>query len=105
MSGEYTIAAVVGAVAVVAIELLWLRTGVFSRVSYWVTMAIVFFFQVLVDGWFTKLSAPLVIYAPEHLSGVRFPFDIPVEDYAFGFAMVTLAILLWERGRQRVEVS
>jgi hypothetical protein len=29
--------------------------------------------------------------------GVRFPWDIPIEDFGFGFAMVTLTILLWRR--------
>ena len=31
--------------------------------------------------------------------GVRFPFDIPVEDFLFGFALVTAVLLLWERQR------
>ncbi len=49
------------------------------------------------DGWLTKLSAPVVIYRPSHFSGVRFPLSIPVEDFLYGFALVTLAIVLWER--------
>jgi hypothetical protein len=28
---------------------------------------------------------------------VRVPWDIPVEDYLFGFSMVTLTLLLWVR--------
>ena len=95
--GEYTAAALVAAAVVVAFELAWLRTGLFRDRTYWIAMAIVAFFQVLVDGWLTKLSAPIVLYAPEHLSGVRFPWDVPVEDYLFGFALVTLVMLLWER--------
>ncbi len=59
-------------------------------------MAIVFFFQVLVDGWLTKLGDPIVLYAPAHFLGVRFPFDIPIEDFGFGFALVTAAILAWQ---------
>jgi lycopene cyclase domain-containing protein len=94
---EYTVAAVVGAGAVVALEVVWLRTGLFRDRAYWVAMAIVFFFQVLVDGWLTKLSAPIVLYEREELSGVRFPWDVPVEDYLFGFALVTLVMLLWDR--------
>ena len=94
---DYTVLAVVGVVAVVAAEALWLRTGVFRSRSYWVAMAIVFFFQALVDGWLTKLSSPIVIYNGNEFSGVRFPWDIPVEDFLFGFALVTLAIVLWER--------
>jgi lycopene cyclase domain-containing protein len=101
---EYLVAAPVAAVAVVLLEVLVLRTGLFRDRTYWMAMAIVLFFQVLVDGWLTKLSAPIVLYDPEELSGVRFPWDVPVEDYLFGFALVTLVMLLWERaGRRTVE--
>ena len=51
------------------------------------------------DGWLTKRSAPVVIYNQRHTSGVRFPFDIPIEDFLFGFALVTAVLLLWERQR------
>jgi len=64
-------------------------------------MVIVLAFQILVDGWLTKLSAPIVIYDDRHTTGVRFPFDIPVEDFLFGWAMVTAVLLLWERRRKR----
>ncbi len=88
---------------VVALELAWLRTGVFRQRAYWLAMLVVFAFQVPVDGWMTKLSDPIVIYNPSVLSGVRFPFDIPLEEFAYAWAMVTFAILLWERaGRQEV---
>jgi lycopene cyclase domain-containing protein len=76
------------------------RTGLFRRAAYWLSMAIVIGFQILVDGWLTKLSAPIVIYDNRHSSGLRFPFDIPVEDYLFGFALVTAVLLLWERQRE-----
>ena len=88
---------VLAAVAVVALELLWLRTGVFRQAAYWLAMAIVFAFQVPVDGWMTKLSDPIVIYNPSVLSGLRFPLDVPTEEFVYAFAMVTFAILLWER--------
>lgn len=101
--GEYTAAALVGAIAVVLVEVLWLRTGLFRDRTYWIAMAIVLFFQVLVDGWLTKLSAPIVLYAPSEFSGVRFPWDVPVEDYLFGFALVTLVMLLWERAGRTLD--
>ena len=94
---EYTWAALVSVIVVVAVELLWLRTGIFATATYWIAYGIVVFFQVLVDGWLTKLSAPIVIYSPEHFTGWRAPFDVPVEDYLFGFSMITLAIILWVR--------
>lgn len=94
---EYTVLSVVGVVAVVLLELLWARTGIFSSLRYWLAMGIVFSFQVLVDGWLTKLSDPIVVYHPDHFLGVRFPWDIPVEDFAFGFAMLTLTLVAWIR--------
>ena len=84
----------------VAAEVGWLRTGVFRTKTYWISMGIVFGFMVGVDGWMSKLSAPIVIYDPDRISGLRFPWDIPTEEFAYAFAMLTLPILLWERDRQ-----
>ncbi|HEX3623118.1 MAG TPA: lycopene cyclase domain-containing protein [Acidimicrobiales bacterium] len=98
---EYTWASIVAVVAVVAVELFWLKTGIFAKATFWISYAIILFFQVLVDGWLTKLSAPIVTYNPDRFSGIRVPFDIPVEDYLFGFALIVLTILLWERAGQR----
>ena len=100
---EYTVLAVVSVLATVAVERFWLRTGVLRTAKYWVAMAIVFAFQVPVDGWLTKLSAPIVIYDPAQMTGIRFPWDIPVEDYLFGYSMVTLTILLWVHWVRRHE--
>jgi lycopene cyclase domain-containing protein len=94
---EYTVAAGASVLVIVAFELLILRTGLFRRPAYWVTLAIVWAFQIPVDGWLTKLSAPIVLYAPDQATGIRFPWDIPVEDFAFGFSLVTVTLLLWER--------
>jgi lycopene cyclase domain-containing protein len=92
---EYTVLAVLSVLGTLAVELFWLRTGVFRTAQYWISMAIVYTFHVLVDGWLTKLSAPIVIYDGEMITGVRVPWDIPVEDYLFGFSMITLTILVW----------
>lgn len=99
--GEYTLLTLVAVLAVVIVELAWARTGIFGSSRYWLSMAIVAAFQVAVDGWLTKLSDPVVIYHPAQFSGVRAPWDIPVEDFGFGFAMITLTIIVWVRlGRQ-----
>jgi lycopene cyclase domain-containing protein len=97
----YTLPAAVAVLLVCAMELAVLRTGLFRRPAYWLSMLIVLGFQIPVDGWLTKLSSPIVIYEDKQLSGVRFPFDIPVEDFLFGFALVTAVLLLWERQRAR----
>jgi lycopene cyclase domain-containing protein len=93
----YTLWAAVAAVAAIALEVVWLRTGLFRNPAYWITLAITWAFQIPVDGWLTKLSAPIVIYNRHDFSGVRFPWDIPVEDFAYGFALVTLVLALWVR--------
>ena len=102
--GEYTVAGVLAVVAVIAAELAWARTGIFGRPAYWLTMAVVLGFQILVDGWLTKRSAPMVLYRASATTGWRFPWDIPVEDFLFGFALVTLVIVRWEVvGRRTVK--
>jgi lycopene cyclase domain-containing protein len=97
----YTLPVVVASILVVLWELRILRTGLFRKPTYWISMVIVLGFQIPVDGWLTKLSAPIVVYDDTHTVGVRFPWDIPVEDFLFGFAMVTAVLLLWERQRLR----
>lgn len=97
----YTLPAVLAVLLVGTLELAVLRTGLFRRPAYWLSMLIVLGFQIPVDGWLTKLSSPIVSYDDQQLSGVRFPFDIPVEDFLFGFALVTAVLLLWERQRAR----
>lgn len=92
---------VLAALVVVVLELRVLRTGLFRQKAYWIAMAIIFAFQIPVDGWMTKLSAPLVRYNPEVLSGWRWPLDIPTEEFVYAWAMLTLAMLLWERAGRR----
>ena len=102
MSGlGYTVPAIVATLAVGVLEFTVLRTGLFRRPAYWLSMLIVIGFQILVDGWLTKLSAPVVVYDNRQTSGIRFPLDIPIEDFFFGFALVTAVLLLWERQRER----
>ena len=106
MSGlGYTAPAALAVFAVCALEFGILRTGLFRRPAYWISMVIVIGFQILVDGWLTKLTAPIVIYDDRQTIGIRFPFDIPFEDFFFGFALVTAVLLLWERRGRRSDVS
>jgi lycopene cyclase domain-containing protein len=92
--GEYTLAAAVGVTLTVLLELLVLRTGLFRDPRYWVALAIVACFQLLVNGVLT--CPPIVSYDPAQLLGPRIACA-PVEDLAFGFAMVTTTIALWRR--------
>lgn len=93
---EYTAAAVVVVAGVVVLELRVLRTGLLRTRAYWIAMGICYGFMIAVNGWLTKLTAPIVVYDAAATTGWRFPWDIPVEDYLFGFALLTLTMLLWD---------
>lgn len=97
----YPALALVAAVLVVAAELLWFRSGLFRSRAYYVSMLIVFGFMVAVDGWLTKLSAPIVIYDDTQTTGIRPIWDILLEEYAYAFALLAMIILLWDRAGQR----
>jgi lycopene cyclase domain-containing protein len=101
---HYTAAAVLAVGGVVLLEVGVLRTGLLRTRAYWIAMAICYAFMIAVNGWLTKLTAPIVLYDEDATTGWRFPWDIPVEDYLFGFALLTLAMLLWDaapRARRR----
>ena len=93
---EYTATAVVVVAAIVLFELRVLRTGLLGTRAYWIALAICYVFMIAVNGWLTKLTAPVVLYDADATTGWRFPWDIPVEDYLFGFALLTLTMLLWD---------
>ena len=92
MIGEYTAASALGIVLAVLLELLVLRTGLFRDPRYWVALAIVAVFQLLVNGVLT--CPPIVSYDPAEILGPRI-VCAPIEDLGFGFAMVTTTIALW----------
>jgi lycopene cyclase domain-containing protein len=98
--GEYTLLTLISMVVVVGLELFVFRTGLFRKLAYWLSMIIVLGFQIPVDGWLTKLSAPIVLYNENQMLGVRAPWDIPIEDFGFGFTMVTLTMMLWLRAKR-----
>lgn len=98
---EYTAAAIVVVAGVVVLELRVLRTGLLRTRAYWIAMGICYAFMIAVNGWLTKLTAPIVLYDADATTGWRFPWDIPVEDYLFGFALLTLAMLLWDAAAPR----
>lgn len=91
----YTLLTGIAIAAAVAYELLVARTGLLRRSSFWISMGIMWFFQIFVDGWFTKLSSPIVIYDDAETLGIRLFFDSPVEDFGFGFAMILLTLVIW----------
>lgn len=93
--------AIAAPVTVVLLELAVLKTGLFRQWKYWAALGIALGFQIPVDGWLTRADAEIVSYHDIAITGLRAPWNIPVEDYGFGFALITLTLLCWARlGRQ-----
>jgi lycopene cyclase domain-containing protein len=88
----YTLAAALGVLAVAAFDLFVFRTKLLLRKAFWTAYAIVLLFQLIVNGLLTGL--PIVRYDPARIAGLRIIYA-PVEDVLFGFAMVTLTLVLW----------
>ena len=94
MIREYTVASAAGVVLAVLLELLVLRTGLFRDPRYWVALAVIAAFQLLVNGLLT--CPPIVSYDPAEILGPR-SARAPVAALGVGFAMVTTTIALWRR--------
>ena len=92
----YPTLAVLAAVAVVLLEVRVLRTGLFRQAAYWLALGICLVFMVPVDGWLTKLSAPIVLYDDADTTAIRPVWDILAEEFVYAFALLTLVMLVWD---------
>jgi lycopene cyclase domain-containing protein len=107
----YTELCVVALVASLMLDLFVLRTRLVTRRAFWVSYAIIIGFQLLTNGWLTgrrivTYNADVVIGGAEPvLLGSGRLFYAPVEDLAFGFALVLQTLAWWvfwgRRGVQR----
>lgn len=89
---SYTAIAVVGVVVAVALDLVVLRTRLLTRRVFWVSYAIVVFFQLLTNGWLT--GRDVVTYSESQIIGLRIAFA-PVEDLFFGFSLAVQSVAWW----------
>ena len=96
----YTVAAALGVLAAVLLDTVVLRTRLLARRAFWATYPIVLFFQLVSNGILTGRG--IVRYAPSAVLGLRIAYA-PVEDLAFGFALVlaTLSCWVWWGRRER----
>ncbi len=70
------------------------RTRLILTKRYWASYGIIVFFQLLTNWWLT--SRNIVMYSPDAIIGWRIA-SAPVEDLLFGFALVTLVWVLWDK--------
>ena len=96
---SYTELAISAVVAAVLLDLVVLRTRLVRSRTFWCAYAIMLFFQLIVNGALTGLS--IVRYNPSTIIGWRIAYA-PVEDLAFGFALIlsTVAPWVWLTGRR-----
>jgi lycopene cyclase domain-containing protein len=88
----YTVAACLGVIGAIVVDLAVLRTRLLRRKAFWTAYAIVLFFQLVVNGLLTGLD--IVRYESSTILGWRV-VHAPVEDLLFGFAMATATLSLW----------
>jgi len=90
---EYTLLSTISVFAVIVADLLVLRTRLLTRWRYWVFLSVMFAFMVVANGYLTR--RPIVLYGEQHFIGIRLD-TIPVEDFLFGFSLITATIICWE---------
>ena len=78
--------------ASIACDVLGLKTFLLRRKAFWTAYAILFVFQLLVNGLLTGLR--IVRYDPGAITGLRLAYA-PIEDLGFGFALILLTLSCW----------
>lgn len=90
----YTVAAAFGVLGALLLDLVVLRTRLVLGRVFWVTYPIVLAGQLLANGILT--GRRIVRYDPHAILGPRVDYA-PVEDLAFGFALVLTTLAIWVR--------
>lgn len=111
----YTQLCLLAVPASLALDLVVLRTRLVTRGAFWASYAIIVVFQLMTNGWLT--GRRIVTYDADAVLGGAQPvllgagrlFYAPVEDLAFGFALVLQTLAWWvfwgRRGVQRTRPS
>jgi len=75
-----------------ALDLYALQTRLLLRRAFWTSYAIILPFQLLTNWWLT--SRNIVMYEKSQILGARLA-SAPLEDLAFGFALILGVLSLW----------
>ncbi len=89
---EYTILTIIFVIVSFVLDRV-LKTNLFRDKRFWKFWAIMFGVICIVNGYLTW--RPIVIYGDAFFLGIRL-FTIPIEDFLFGFGLLTSNIVLWE---------
>ena len=88
----YTQIALIAVTAAVVLDLVLVRTRLLLRKAFWSSYAIILAFELLTNWWLT--SRNIVMYDRRQITGVRLA-SAPLEDLAFGFALILGVLSLW----------
>ena len=88
----YTQIAFFAVACAAALDLYVVRTKLLLRRAFWTSYAIILPFQLLTNWWLT--SRNIVTYAKSQILGPRLA-SAPLEDLAFGFALILGVLSLW----------
>ena len=89
---EYTVLSVIALLLTLLLDRMS-SIKLLRRREFYVFLLTIMFFKVLVNGYLT--SRLIVIYNPRFFLNMRLG-SIPLEDFLFGFSMVTMTLLFWE---------
>jgi lycopene cyclase domain-containing protein len=93
---EYTLIAVISVLVTILLDR---KSGarVLQKKIFYVFFAVITGFKIMVNGYLTRY---IVMYDLQFFLGIRIG-TIPVEDFLFGFSMVTMSIIFWEYFKQK----
>ncbi|MBN1448990.1 MAG: lycopene cyclase domain-containing protein [Bacteroidetes bacterium] len=89
----YTTIVLIAAAVALLLDVAVLRTRLLLQKRYWLFMAVMTLFFLVVNGILTAL--PIVMYSPQAITGLRV-ITIPIEDFPYMYALVTPTIALYE---------
>jgi len=97
----YTVAAALAVLVAISADLFVLQSALVRSLTWWMAYGIILFFQLLTNGWLTGRG--IVRYSDGAIVGServvlfgdgRIAYA-PVEDLAFGFALVLISCAVW----------
>ncbi len=89
---EYTLLGIISVFLTLGLNN-FLKTGLFKKPEYYIYLVFILFGEYVVNGFIT--GRDIVLYNSDFFMGYRIG-TIPLEDFLFGFSMVTVVVIIWE---------
>lgn len=89
----YTSLSILAVILVIILDFT-LGTKLCKRKAFWNFWAILVVLLFIVNGYLTW--RPIVMYNSNFITNFRL-FTIPIEDFLYGFSLVTLNLIIWEK--------